>query len=112
MLALFLYRTKRAAPDEEDRRSQDALLPGVGPRLKYMPHRCCPACLNHVRPTQKDQHRGQNPLLIPLLHGFRRMTARRRLDGKVSQTSRVFVKEKVKRLDGDSARHNLDFDLL
>ncbi|XP_058261294.1 histone-lysine N-methyltransferase SETDB1-A [Hemibagrus wyckioides] len=76
--------TKRPAPEEEDCRSQNALLPVVEPRLKYAPHRCCPACLDHVRPTQRDGHRGQNPLLIPLLHGFRRMTARRRLDKKMS----------------------------
>ncbi|MCI4395535.1 hypothetical protein PGIGA_G00181730 [Pangasianodon gigas] len=75
---------KRPPSEEEDSRSQNALLPVVEPRLKYVPHRCCPACLNHVRPMQKDQHRGQNPLLIPLLHGFRRITARRRLDGKMS----------------------------
>ncbi|KAK3525485.1 hypothetical protein QTP86_032367 [Hemibagrus guttatus] len=76
--------TKRPAPEKEDSRSQNALLPVVEPRLKYVPHRCCPACLDHMRPTQRDQHRGQNPLLIPLLHGFRRMTARRRLDRKMS----------------------------
>ncbi|KAI5087309.1 histone-lysine N-methyltransferase SETDB1-A [Silurus meridionalis] len=76
--------TKRPSSEEEDNRSQNALLPVVEPRLKYVPHRCCPACLYSVRPIQKDQHRGQNPLLIPLLHGFRRMTARRRLDGKMS----------------------------
>ncbi|MCJ8749748.1 hypothetical protein PDJAM_G00179840 [Pangasius djambal] len=75
---------KRPPSEEEDSRTQNALLPVVEPRLKYVPHRCCPACLNHVRPMQKDQHRGQNPLLIPLLHGFRRITARRRLDGKMS----------------------------
>ncbi|KAL7826326.1 hypothetical protein AOLI_G00315350 [Acnodon oligacanthus] len=58
--------------------------PVVEPRLKYVPHRCCPACLDQVRPTKKDQYRGQNPLLIPLLYGFRRMTGRKRLDGKMS----------------------------
>lgn len=70
--------------EEEDSRLQNALLPVVEPGLKYVPHRCCPACLNPVRPMQRDKHRGQNPLLIPLLHGFRRMTARKRLDGKMS----------------------------
>ncbi|XP_016299843.1 histone-lysine N-methyltransferase SETDB1-A-like isoform X2 [Sinocyclocheilus anshuiensis] len=49
----------------------------------YLHHRCCPACLDGVRPSQVDMHRGQNPLLIPLLFKFRRMTARRRIDGKV-----------------------------
>ncbi|XP_036423086.1 histone-lysine N-methyltransferase SETDB1-A [Colossoma macropomum] len=58
--------------------------PVVEPRLKYVPHRCCPTCLDQVRPTQKDQYRSQNPLLIPLLYGFRRMTGRKRLEGKMS----------------------------
>ncbi|XP_051519584.1 histone-lysine N-methyltransferase SETDB1-A-like [Myxocyprinus asiaticus] len=49
----------------------------------YIYHRCCPACLDGVRPSIIDMHYGQNPLLIPLLFKFRRMTARRRLDGKV-----------------------------
>ncbi|XP_072531688.1 histone-lysine N-methyltransferase SETDB1-A [Salminus brasiliensis] len=75
--------TKRPASAELDI-YQSAPLPVVGPWLKYVPHRCCPTCLERVRPEQKNQHRGQNPLLIPLLHGFRRMTARRRLDGKMS----------------------------
>ncbi|KAF4080413.1 hypothetical protein AMELA_G00171020 [Ameiurus melas] len=77
--------TKRPpSEEEEDSSSQNDLLPVVEPGLKYVPHRCCPACLNPVRPMQRDKHRGQNPLLIPLLHGFRRMTARKRLDGKMS----------------------------
>ncbi|KAA0710143.1 Histone-lysine N-methyltransferase SETDB1-A [Triplophysa tibetana] len=46
-------------------------------------HRCCPACLNGIRPKQVDMHHGENPLQIPLLFNFRRMTARRRLDGNV-----------------------------
>ncbi len=49
----------------------------------YLHHRCCPACLDSVRPSQVDMHLGKNPLLIPLLLKFRRMTARRRIDGKV-----------------------------
>lgn len=85
-LALFLYRVKRLASEEEDSQSQNALLPVVEPQLKYVHHRCCPACLDHVRPMKRDQHRGQNPLMIPLLHGFRRMTARRRVDRKVRIT--------------------------
>ncbi|XP_022538725.2 histone-lysine N-methyltransferase SETDB1-A isoform X1 [Astyanax mexicanus] len=73
--------TKRPAPADI---YQSTPLPVAGPWLKYVPHRCSPTCLDQVRPAQKNQHRGQNPLLIPLLHGFRRMTARRRLDGKMS----------------------------
>ncbi|XP_057211257.1 histone-lysine N-methyltransferase SETDB1-A [Triplophysa rosa] len=46
-------------------------------------HRCCPACLNGTRPKQVDMYHGENPLQIPLLFNFRRMTARRRLDGNV-----------------------------
>ncbi|XP_026858102.2 histone-lysine N-methyltransferase SETDB1-A isoform X2 [Electrophorus electricus] len=73
--------TKRPAT-EEDLQTSQAL--AFEARLKYVPHRCCPACLNHTRPMRKDEHRGKNPLLIPLLYGFRRMTARKRLEGKVS----------------------------
>ncbi|KAI4886848.1 hypothetical protein NFI96_021447, partial [Prochilodus magdalenae] len=75
--------TKRPASTEVDF-YQNVPLPVVEPRLKYVPHRCCPACLDQIRPPQKDHHRGQNPLLIPLLYGFRRVTARRRLEGKMS----------------------------
>ncbi|KAL7883134.1 hypothetical protein SRHO_G00007920 [Serrasalmus rhombeus] len=63
---------------------QNVPTPVVEPRLKYVPHRCCPACLDQVRPMKKDQYHGQNPLLVPLLYGFRRMTGRKRLDGKMS----------------------------
>ncbi|XP_067285746.1 histone-lysine N-methyltransferase SETDB1-A-like isoform X2 [Pseudorasbora parva] len=49
----------------------------------YLIHRCCPVCLDGVRPSQDSMHRGQNPLLIPLLFKFRRMTARRLVNGKV-----------------------------
>ncbi|XP_028820034.1 histone-lysine N-methyltransferase SETDB1-like isoform X1 [Denticeps clupeoides] len=50
-------------------------LPKYSNRLVYTPHRCCPACLDGHRPPT-HQPRGRNPLLIPLLHGFRRMTGR------------------------------------
>ncbi|XP_062867037.1 histone-lysine N-methyltransferase SETDB1-A isoform X2 [Trichomycterus rosablanca] len=72
------------SPEEKDNTSHNSVFPLHMPRLKYVPHRCCPACLYQVRPVQRNQHHGQNPLLIPLLYGFRRMTARKRLDGKVS----------------------------
>lgn len=45
---------------------------------------------------QRDKHRGQNPLLIPLLHGFRRMTARKRLDGKVRIIIIIIIVEFIK----------------
>uniref|UniRef100_A0A8B9HWC4 [histone H3]-lysine(4) N-trimethyltransferase n=1 Tax=Astyanax mexicanus TaxID=7994 RepID=A0A8B9HWC4_ASTMX len=80
-MSLSSSTTKRPAPADI---YQSTPLPVAGPWLKYVPHRCSPTCLDQVRPAQKNQHRGQNPLLIPLLHGFRRMTARRRLDGKMS----------------------------
>ncbi|XP_069041560.1 histone-lysine N-methyltransferase SETDB1-A [Lepisosteus oculatus] len=50
-------------------------------KLFYVPHACSPACLDRLRP---DQFRGRNPLLIPLLYGFRRMTCRRRVNRKMS----------------------------
>uniref|UniRef100_A0A8C2FPG5 [histone H3]-lysine(4) N-trimethyltransferase n=1 Tax=Cyprinus carpio TaxID=7962 RepID=A0A8C2FPG5_CYPCA len=85
---------KRPAPDEEEECVSDgeecvskeedkAVLKQHQCKSIYLHHRCCPACLDGVRPSQVDMHRGQNPLLIPLLFKFRRMTARRRIDGKV-----------------------------
>ncbi|XP_033927186.1 LOW QUALITY PROTEIN: histone-lysine N-methyltransferase SETDB1 [Melopsittacus undulatus] len=52
-------------------------------KLFYLPHVCSLACLARVRPLRRDQYRGRNPLLVPLLYDFRRMTARRRLNRKV-----------------------------
>ncbi|XP_037129045.1 histone-lysine N-methyltransferase SETDB1-B [Syngnathus acus] len=53
-------------------------------RIFYMEHLCQPACLNRVRPARRDMHRGKNPLLIPLLYDFRRMTGRRRVNRKMT----------------------------
>ncbi|KAM3873062.1 histone-lysine N-methyltransferase SETDB1-B-like [Diretmus argenteus] len=53
-------------------------------RVFYMVHTCHPTCLNHVRPPNPDIHRGKNPLLTPLLYDFRRMTARRKVNRKMS----------------------------
>lgn len=58
-------------------------------RIFYMEHLCQPACLNRVRPAKRDMHRGKNPLLIPLLYDFRRMTGRRKVNRKVSPTWRA-----------------------
>uniref|UniRef100_A0A8C2JLJ8 [histone H3]-lysine(4) N-trimethyltransferase n=1 Tax=Cyprinus carpio TaxID=7962 RepID=A0A8C2JLJ8_CYPCA len=74
-----LRSAKRPAPDEEE----ECFSMQHQNKSIYLHHRCCPACLDGVRPSQGDMHRGQNPLLIPLLFKFRRMTARRRIDGKV-----------------------------
>uniref|UniRef100_A0AAY4E656 Pre-SET domain-containing protein n=1 Tax=Denticeps clupeoides TaxID=299321 RepID=A0AAY4E656_9TELE len=63
----WLYGIKRGPPSPD--------LPKYSNRLVYTPHRCCPACLDGHRPPT-HQPRGRNPLLIPLLHGFRRMTGR------------------------------------
>ncbi|XP_042632316.1 histone-lysine N-methyltransferase SETDB1-A-like isoform X3 [Cyprinus carpio] len=89
-----LRSAKRPAPDEEEECASDgeecvskeedkAVLKQHQCKSIYLHHRCCPACLDGVRPSQVDMHHGQNPLLIPLLFKFRRMTARRRIDGKV-----------------------------
>ncbi|KTF82136.1 hypothetical protein cypCar_00032488, partial [Cyprinus carpio] len=91
-----LRSAKRPAPDEEEECASDgeecvskeedkAVLKQHQCKSIYLHHRCCPACLDGVRPSQVDMHRGQNPLLIPLLFKFRRMTARRRIDGKEVQ---------------------------
>ncbi|XP_072536590.1 histone-lysine N-methyltransferase SETDB1-B isoform X2 [Salminus brasiliensis] len=53
-------------------------------RLFYLTHLCTPDCLKRIRPTRPNLHRGRNPLLTPLLYEFRRMTARRRLNRKMS----------------------------
>ncbi|KAG2463055.1 histone-lysine N-methyltransferase SETDB1-A isoform X2 [Polypterus senegalus] len=53
-------------------------------KLFYVPHQCSPACLDRLRPRKLDQYRSRNPLLIPLLYDFRRMTGRRRVNRKMS----------------------------
>ncbi|NXA83643.1 SETB1 methyltransferase, partial [Thryothorus ludovicianus] len=52
-------------------------------KLFYLPHVCSYTCLSRVRPVRSDQYRSRNPLLIPLLYDFRRMTARRRVNRKM-----------------------------
>ncbi|NXV70868.1 SETB1 methyltransferase, partial [Atlantisia rogersi] len=52
-------------------------------KLFYLPHVCSFTCLSRVRPIRSDQYRSRNPLLIPLLYDFRRMTARRRINRKM-----------------------------
>ncbi|XP_015280005.1 PREDICTED: histone-lysine N-methyltransferase SETDB1 isoform X2 [Gekko japonicus] len=51
-------------------------------KLFYLPHVCSYTCLSRVRPLYGEQYRSKNPLLIPLLYDFRRMTARRRINRK------------------------------
>lgn len=52
-------------------------------KLFYLPHVCSYTCLSRIRPMRKEQYRGKNPLLVPLLYDFRRMTARRRVNRKM-----------------------------
>ncbi|XP_036127972.1 histone-lysine N-methyltransferase SETDB1 [Molossus molossus] len=52
-------------------------------KLFYLPHVCSYTCLSRVRPIRSAQYRGKNPLLVPLLYDFRRMTARRRVNRKM-----------------------------
>ncbi|XP_073466376.1 histone-lysine N-methyltransferase SETDB1 isoform X1 [Aquarana catesbeiana] len=49
-------------------------------KLFYLPHICSYSCLSRIRVVN---HRGKNPLLVPLLYDFRRMTARRRVNRKL-----------------------------
>ncbi|XP_075048650.1 LOW QUALITY PROTEIN: histone-lysine N-methyltransferase SETDB1-like [Mixophyes fleayi] len=49
-------------------------------KLFYLPHICSHSCLSRIRAVS---HRGKNPLLVPLLYDFRRMTARRRVNRKM-----------------------------
>ncbi|XP_018590277.2 histone-lysine N-methyltransferase SETDB1-A [Scleropages formosus] len=67
-----------------DRVPQEPSYQAPNERLFYLPHTCSPACLNRIRPTCIDEHRGRNPLLTPLLYEFRRMTGRRRVNRKMS----------------------------
>ncbi|CAL1611050.1 unnamed protein product [Knipowitschia caucasica] len=53
-------------------------------RIFYFAHVCQPSCLNRIRPTKVDFYRGKNPLLVPLLYDFRRMTGRRKVNRKMS----------------------------
>ncbi|XP_077577786.1 histone-lysine N-methyltransferase SETDB1-B [Stigmatopora nigra] len=53
-------------------------------RIFYMEHVCQPTCLNRVRPSDRNMHRGKNPLLIPLLYDFRRMTGQRKMNRKMT----------------------------
>ncbi|XP_004618135.2 histone-lysine N-methyltransferase SETDB1 isoform X2 [Sorex araneus] len=52
-------------------------------KLFYLPHVCSYTCLSRIRPMRSEQYRGKNPLLVPLLYDFRRMTARRRVNRKM-----------------------------
>ncbi|KAM8920774.1 histone-lysine N-methyltransferase SETDB1 isoform 3-T3 [Pelodytes ibericus] len=49
-------------------------------KLFYLPHICNYTCLSRIR---MFSHRGKNPLLVPLLYDFRRMTARKRVNRKM-----------------------------
>ncbi|XP_075048793.1 histone-lysine N-methyltransferase SETDB1-like isoform X2 [Mixophyes fleayi] len=49
-------------------------------KLFYLPHICSRSCLSCIHSVS---HRGKNPLLVPLLYDFRRMTARRRVNRKM-----------------------------
>ncbi|XP_041638182.1 histone-lysine N-methyltransferase SETDB2 isoform X2 [Cheilinus undulatus] len=53
----------------------DELLPPLTPvALQYEPHTCCKACLTSV-PHSETAIWGQNPLKVPLLCGFKRLSA-------------------------------------
>ncbi|XP_063295877.1 histone-lysine N-methyltransferase SETDB1 isoform X2 [Pelobates fuscus] len=49
-------------------------------KLVYHPHVCSRMCLARIR---LGTSKGKNPLLVPLLYDFRRMTARRRVNRKM-----------------------------
>uniref|UniRef100_W5UGA6 [histone H3]-lysine(4) N-trimethyltransferase n=1 Tax=Ictalurus punctatus TaxID=7998 RepID=W5UGA6_ICTPU len=72
------------APYAGERIPQEPSYQAPNDRLFYMMHTCTPECLKRIRPTRPNLHRGRNPLLTPLLYEFRRMTARRRLNRKMS----------------------------
>ncbi|XP_026854910.2 histone-lysine N-methyltransferase SETDB1-B isoform X2 [Electrophorus electricus] len=72
------------APYASERVPQEPSYQAPNDRLFYLSHSCSPECLKRIRPTRPNLHRGRNPLLTPLLYEFRRMTARRRLNRKMS----------------------------
>ncbi|XP_061107841.1 histone-lysine N-methyltransferase SETDB1-B [Conger conger] len=71
-------------PYPSDRIPHEPSYQAPNERLFYLPHNCSPACLNRIRPARLDQYRSRNPLLVPLLYEFRRMTGRRRVNRKMS----------------------------
>ncbi|XP_069074628.1 histone-lysine N-methyltransferase SETDB1 isoform X1 [Pleurodeles waltl] len=83
----YRYTTVPGAPTQfpgmTDRVPVDVSYRAPTEKLVYIPHVCNYTCLSQVRPRKKDQHRGKNPLLVPLLYDFRRMTARRRVNRKM-----------------------------
>ncbi|KAM4711365.1 histone-lysine N-methyltransferase SETDB2 [Anableps anableps] len=57
---------------------REELLPPLAPvQLQYHPHRCCKACLPGLPRTPQSSSLlyGQNPLKVPLLCGFKRLSA-------------------------------------
>ncbi|KAL0962530.1 hypothetical protein UPYG_G00341290 [Umbra pygmaea] len=58
-----------------------SVIPSHSP-VTFTPHRCCPACVDRIRAKAVGNHRGRNPLLIPLLCEFRRMKSSRRINDK------------------------------
>uniref|UniRef100_UPI00398EFDD9 histone-lysine N-methyltransferase SETDB1-B isoform X2 n=1 Tax=Pristiophorus japonicus TaxID=55135 RepID=UPI00398EFDD9 len=53
-------------------------------KLAYVSHDCKPGCLSRLLPAARGKYRGKNPMLVPLLYDFRRMTARRKINRKMS----------------------------
>ncbi|CAM9897550.1 unnamed protein product [Lampetra planeri] len=51
-------------------------------KLLYVPHACGQSCLRSLRPANLDKYKGRNPLLVPLLYDFRRLSARRKINRK------------------------------
>ncbi|XP_017259275.1 histone-lysine N-methyltransferase SETDB2 isoform X2 [Kryptolebias marmoratus] len=69
---LFNGPTVSAAPSA----GREELLPPLVPvQLEYHPHCCCKACLPRM-PQSSSPLCGQNPLKVPLLCGFKRLTAK------------------------------------
>ncbi|TMS01033.1 Histone-lysine N-methyltransferase SETDB2 [Larimichthys crocea] len=67
-----------AAPSAAPSAGREELLPPLTPEeLQYEPHSCCKACLSSLpsMPQCTPAFWGQNPLKVPLLCGFKRLTA-------------------------------------
>ncbi|XP_055521844.1 LOW QUALITY PROTEIN: histone-lysine N-methyltransferase SETDB1-like, partial [Leucoraja erinacea] len=88
LVPLPLASVERVEPDAgkmgEERMPMDLPYRAPTDKLFYLPHTCGPGCVVRAASAYRGQHRGRNPLLAPLLYDFRRMTARRKVNRKMS----------------------------
>uniref|UniRef100_A0A668A8B8 Histone-lysine N-methyltransferase SETDB2 n=1 Tax=Myripristis murdjan TaxID=586833 RepID=A0A668A8B8_9TELE len=71
-----LEQTEPSSPLAAPLAGRDGLAPLAAAPLQYEPHDCCPACLPGLpsMPQSTPPFWGQNPLKVPLLCGFHRLS--------------------------------------